>query len=356
MQTAILDSMADAIVVADAAGPVYSNPAATNLLGATFPAGWTIFCGDGSTLCAEENFPIARAVRGDAFDGEEFRLIRPDGATVWVSASGSTLVAEGSARGGVVVFRDVTRRKEMEKQLFLADRMASLGTLAAGIAHEVNNPLFYVIGNLDLIREEVELATTLSDADRAAILRRLATAASGSERLKRIVSDLRTLSSGNDVTGPVDVARALEVALGITEKPLRARAKVVTEISAVALVTASEARLVQVLVNLLINAAQALSENAADQNEVRIRIGDAHDGRVSIEVSDTGTGIAPGVLPHIFDPFFTTKPVGVGTGLGLSITHSIVTSMAGEISVASQLGRGTTFRVLLPAALPPAIP
>ena len=129
-------------------------------------------------------------------------------------------------------------------------------------------------------------------------------------------------------------------------------AGVVAGATAVSEVYGNEGRLVQVFLNLLVNAAQAIAGNAPDRNEVRLATSIDAAGRVAVEISDTGVGIPDEVLPRIFDPFFTTKPVGVGTGLGLSICHSLITAMGGSIEVTSRIGVGTRFVILLPAADP----
>ena len=152
----------------------------------------------------------------------------------------------------------------------------------------------------------------------------------------------------------LDVRRVLQSAVGLASNELRHRARVVVDPGDVPPVLADEHRLAQVFVNLLINAAHAIPEGNVQANEVRVATSTASDGSALVEISDTGAGIAPEVLPRIFDPFFTTKPVGVGTGLGLSICHGIVVQLGGEIRVESTLGEGSTFRVRLPAAAAPA--
>jgi CheY-like chemotaxis protein len=173
----------------------------------------------------------------------------------------------------------------------------------------------------------------------------------GADRLRHIVRDLKIFSRAADEErrGPVNVTRILESSLRMAWNEIRHRARLVKDYEAVPPVEANDARLGQVFVNLIVNAAQAIQEGNADQNVIRVctRV-DAPSGRVVVEVRDSGAGIAPENLARIFDAFFTTKPVGVGTGLGLSICHRIVTGMGGEIQVQSQVGKGTLFRVLLP--------
>src|SRR5207237_275844 len=171
----------------------------------------------------------------------------------------------------------------------------------------------------------------------------------GVTRARGIVRDLMTFVRTQSSTEPVsvDVRACLESALSLTANQLRPRARVVRALDEVPAVRGSEQRLVQVFVNLLTNAAQALPEGNAEQNRVTVRTRVEGDFVVA-EVSDTGSGIAPDVLPRIFEPFFTTKPAGVGTGLGLSICHGIVQQHGGALEVDSTERTGSTFRVRLP--------
>lgn len=247
---------------------------------------------------------------------------------------------------------DIARRREMRASLIVADRLASVGTLAAGVAHEINNPLAYVIANLECLAEELPVGVPATGSEGTSSLREMIKAArDGAERVRLIVRDLKTFSSDRtDEVGPVDVRRAIAIAIQMAWNQIKLRARLVKDYAEVPPVQANEARLGQVFLNLLMNAAQAIPEGSVDRNEIRIvtRLDDA--GRVAVEVRDSGAGIAAEHLGHIFDPFFTTKPVGEGTGLGLSICHSIINGFKGEISVDSTPGRGTTFRVVLPAA------
>ncbi len=239
--------------------------------------------------------------------------------------------------------------KRLEARLLLADRMASVGTLAAGVAHEINNPLAFILSNLEFALAELRRAG--GDGE---VVRALQDARDGGARVREIVRDLKTFAhAGEEVRETLDVRRVLQSAIGLASNEIRRRARLAVDPGEVPPVVAGEHRLGQVLVSLLINAAQAIPEGRAPENLVRAATATAPDGRAVIEISDTGAGIAPEVLPRIFDPFFTTKPVGVGTGLGLSICHGIVRQLGGEISVKSEPGKGATFRILLPAAAEP---
>lgn len=256
-------------------------------------------------------------------------------------------------------------RRKLQEQLVISDRMASVGTLAAGVAHEVNNPLAALTVNLDFAAQDltrvVEDARTqpTDDSWRDWLTRRIGEVADplrdareASERVRHIVRDLKIFSRSGDEEshGPVDVRRVLESSVRMAWNEIRHRAHLTKDYSEVPPVQANESRLGQVFLNLIINAAHAIPEGRAEKNEIRIRTAMADGKRVLVEVHDTGVGIAAEHLTRIFDAFFTTKPIGVGTGLGLSICHRIVTSVGGEIAVQSELGRGTAFRLLLPVA------
>ncbi|MCI0749887.1 MAG: response regulator [Nevskiales bacterium] len=245
-------------------------------------------------------------------------------------------------------------QKKMREQLLISDRMASIGTLAAGVAHEINNPLAAVIANLELIAKDLErIVDELKIGERMQeVLEELHDARESADRLRHIVRDLKIFSRASDEERPgaVDVQKILESTLRIAHNEIRYRARVERNYSAVPPVHATEARLGQVFLNLIVNAAQAIPEGQAEHNVIYITTGLEASGRVAVEVRDTGCGIPAENLSRIFDPFFTTKPVGVGTGLGLSICHQIVSGFGGDIQVDSQTGKGTAFRVLLPPA------
>jgi signal transduction histidine kinase len=252
--------------------------------------------------------------------------------------------------------REAKIRREsrvMQDQLMISDRMASIGILAAGVAHEINNPLASALANLDVSlqtvhamqqdrrdsRQLTELFEELSDVREAAL------------RIHNIVRDLKLFSRPDEnVKSVVDVSSVLESSLRMTRHQIQHRAQLVRDYTPVAPVEANESRLGQVFVNLLVNAAQSIVEGHAASNEIRVATRPAASGWVSIEISDSGAGMAPDVLKRVFTPFFTTKPVGVGTGLGLVICHRIITSLRGEICIESVLGKGTKFIVELPPA------
>jgi signal transduction histidine kinase len=251
----------------------------------------------------------------------------------------------------VVSARDLTDRKQMQARLVLSDRLVAMGTLAAGVAHEINNPLTFVISNLSFLANELRtLAGELPMGRLAETEEVLREAAMGANKVRQIVADLKTFSrADDDMPTSVNLQNVIESALTIARAELRARARVVRDYTEVPPVEGSEGRLGQVFLNLLINAAQAIPPGQPEHNEIRVTLRTVQ-GHVIVEIRDTGSGIPPEMRSRIFDPFFTTKPVGVGTGLGLFVCQGIVTRFGGEISVESELGQGTTFRIIFPAA------
>jgi PAS domain S-box-containing protein len=264
----------------------------------------------------------------------------------------------------VVVARDVTERMEFQHQLLQRDRMAALGTLSAGVAHEINNPLTYLLVNLEHVLRRLRAASASDDpiaelagpvpgngGGLAGLVQSLQHAVEGANRVRQIVRDLLTFSQGNvEQRGPVDVRGIVESATQMAWHEIRHRARLVKSLAEVPPVDANEARLGQVFLNLLVNAAQAIPEGQADKHEVRVSTRTDEGGNAVVEVTDTGVGIQPENLLRIFDPFYTTK--GDGTGLGLAISHGTIKSLGGEIRATSAPGAGTTFRVVLPATKP----
>jgi len=240
------------------------------------------------------------------------------------------------------------------EQLICADRLAALGTLSAGVAHEINNPLTYVLVNIEHVmrqlRSRVAANEALTPEDIEAQLTALGQALEGATRVRGIVRDLMTFASGHvETKSLVDVRRVLEASLQMTTHELRYRAGVERRMHEVPPVIGNEARLGQVFLSLLVNAARAIHEGDFAKNTVTVETG-VEAGRVVIAIGDSGEGIAAEDLPRVFDPFFTTDLSGESTGLGLSIAHGIVASLGGSLTVTSTLGHGSRFRVELPAA------
>jgi two-component system, cell cycle sensor histidine kinase and response regulator CckA len=278
-----------------------------------------------------------------------FEVMADDGVKgqAWYSSSLGPILQDGKVTGIVLIARDVTNKKQTEAQLLAADRLAQVGTLAAGVAHEINNPLGAVLANLCFAQDAAEGDSTISPAQMREALDEARVAA---ERVREIVRDLTMLARSED--GPAssaDLTKVIESTLRIAGNEIRHRARLITELGPVPRVRGSEARLGQVLLNLVVNAMHAIAEG---QQDAEIRVVTRMEGQrmVAVDVTDTGHGMNEDVQRRLFTPFFTTKPMGQGTGLGLSICERIVTGLGGQIRVRSAVGVGSTFSVLLPVA------
>ncbi|HTO96394.1 MAG TPA: ATP-binding protein [Myxococcales bacterium] len=314
---------------------------------------------------------IAAIVRG-ALEGRAGRYEGPytsmTGKTTHVQALLSPIRGPSGVSGGLAIVEDISERKRIEAGLARADRMVSMGTLAAGVAHEINNPLVYVTLGLELIERELSSFRARSQPPDAQEWERVcklcAEALDGAERVRSIVRDLHTFSRGEEErTGPVDVEKVLDSSIHVAMSHIRPRARLLRDFHPLLPVLADESRLGQVFLNLLINAAQAIPEGDPEKNSIVVRTRQGPGREAIVEVEDTGVGIEPWKMKSIFEPFWTDKPFGVGTGLGLSIVHNIVTGLGGDIQVRSEPGRGSTFRVTFPvqsrpppASLQPAAP
>jgi PAS domain S-box-containing protein len=285
---------------------------------------------------------IATAVECPGWAPEvSLTLVDPAGAVRIVEASARVFPSQGDP-SVVVVMQDVTEQRRMTAQLQTADRLASVGLLAAGVAHEINNPLTAVMMNL---------AHTLRRPDLAPPVQRcLQDALDAADRIRRIVRDLTLLARGEDeLRTPVDTEEVLRSTLRVAANQIHCRTRLVEHYGEVPLSRGSAARLGQVFLNLLVNAVQAMTEDDVERNELRV-VTRCTDTEVVTEISDNGPGISAEVMRRLFTPFFTTKQQGEGTGLGLSICHRLVTAMGGRLEIESELGKGTLARVTLPRA------
>jgi signal transduction histidine kinase/ActR/RegA family two-component response regulator len=357
------------------AGVIASNARATAFLDCTFDARQKRYRPvlPAQLLSAEREpleasaSPWWRALReGAAPSPTTLGLKRPDGALAWALISVAVEPGNGGRlRSLLVTFVDVTSTKEQSDALSDADRklrrtissvtnlqdqlarsehMASLGLMAAGVAHEINNPLSYILSNLSFAAERA-----IDQESRLALREAL----EGAGRVRDIVRDLKTLSrmESEEDLKPVDARNAVDAALKLSFDDVRHRARVQRHFSEVPHVLGNETRLVQVMLNLVTNAAQSIAPGSPDENQITVEVKLAEtEGEVEVVVTDSGVGISEDHLPKVFEPFFTTKPAGEGTGLGLSICHRLIHAMGGRIQVTSEEGHGSRFSVFLAIA------
>jgi signal transduction histidine kinase len=235
------------------------------------------------------------------------------------------------------------------------DRMNALGVLAAGLAHEINNPLAFVVCSLEVAqrkcaRLEAELPGELHEHVQA-LSRAIGQVQHGAERIANVVRDVATFARPNtEQVVPMNVQEVLESSLRLVANEIRHHAQLERTYEPVPPVMANPARLGQVFINLLINAVHSLGEADAQHAVIGVDIRASEDGQVVVSVSDTGVGISAHLVGKIFDPFFSTKPIGAGMGMGLAICRRLISSMNGSIRVESTPGHGSTFFVTLPSA------
>ncbi|HEX7668248.1 MAG TPA: ATP-binding protein, partial [Polyangiaceae bacterium] len=279
--------------------------------------------------------------------------VSADAISVHGSHQVEVRVVRTSLHECLAVVRDVTQEKQVEARLRVAERLASLGTLASGVAHEINNPLSYVIANVDYVVEALERLPKgqLEQVGGDDLVQALREIREGGRRIGSIVASLKTQARDDDALAiPGDVNEGIEAALRILDNQLRYKTRVELALGRVPLAVMHPQRLVQVVVNLLANAIDAFPDRSSDQNLVRVATRlDDDTGSVVIEVTDNGTGIGESARSRIFDPFFTTKAPGVGTGLGLYLCHQYVSAVGGSIEVETREGHGAKFRVRFPA-------
>ncbi len=275
----------------------------------------------------------------------EFRFGTEDEVT-WVLATAMALLdAEGGHAGVVGVVTDVTGARRMQERLSQAERLASIGTLASGMAHEINNPLACVLSSLAFASEQTAARPDLREVGDA-----LAEAREAAERVARIVRELQAFSGARGERERLDLRGAVKEALALVPEAMRRRARVALDLDPVPVVEACPQAVPRVLYHLLANAFQAVPEERAGQGEVRAATSTAADGSAVVEIRDDGRGIPAEHLRHVFDPFFTTSESGKGAGLGLAVCYGLVSAMAGELEVESAGGKGTVFRLRLPPA------
>ncbi len=291
---------------------------------------------------------------GEEIADQRCELTTPSGQRVPVSISTTSLRdSRGGEIGLVLVVRDLAEVVSLRDRLILSGRLAAVGELAAGIAHELNNPLAFVQANLRLLRQHWDaLGSALGKPDAAAACAGLLSegeelvdeSIEGVERAAAIVRDVRGLShAGSRTRELADLNALLDGVVRMASAQLRGRAKVEKCYGDLPLVSCAPPELQQVFLNLVLNAGQAIGPAGT----IRV-VTEAQKGSALVRIEDDGCGIDPGIVDRIFDPFFTTKAVGEGIGLGLGIAHGIVRNHGGDITFESQPGRGTCFCVRLP--------
>jgi PAS domain S-box-containing protein len=298
-----------------------------------------------------EDLPALRDAVGRVRDGAAQALViehrRPGeaGRERWVRASGIPVDrdAQGRARRLCGTVADITAWKELQARAGRAERMASLGTLVAGMSHEINNPLACVVSNVQYAHEQLAAQGERKDD----VLVALSDAAASARRVRDIVADLKAFAAGHaSRSSRCSLVSVVDRALKIAHHGLVACAEVSVELPPLPDVAASEAELVQVFAALLVNAGQATGRAPN-----RVIVTAAHDGegQITARVADTGVGIPPALLPRVFDPFFTTRGIGAGKGLGLSVSLGIVRKLGGQIEIESTPDKGTSVIVTVPA-------
>jgi len=277
----------------------------------------------------------------------EERLVRKDKSTLIAEVGAWPTTFEGES-AVMVLARDITLKKRLASRAMAADRLAAVGTLAAGVGHEINNPLAYLNANLEYMQDvlEQEGPEGLSREEAQEIL---AEARDGARRIAGIVSHLKALrlESSGRLDEEIDLESLIKSTTDLAGNTLRHRAVLELSLSGLPTIQGDPAGLSQVFINLITNAAQAIPEGDASKQKVSVS-GQARGREVILEIRDTGVGIASSDLPSIFDPFFTTRGVGEGTGLGLSQSRQIVEAHGGVVEIASVVNVGTTVTLTLP--------
>jgi two-component system NtrC family sensor kinase len=322
-------------------------------------------------------------------DALSFRIVSKTGKEVWTQLNTTPITWEGKP-AALNFLRDISQlkqaeeeRKRIETQLLYSEKMASIGQLAAGVAHEINNPTGFVSSNLKTLSEYIQDLSDLtkeyrkmveklkqnpdadgSQPDVSEQVKRIATlekeidldfvlkdifelieeSIEGTERIKKIVLDLKDFAHpGEEKPNFADINQSMDSTVNVVWNELKYKADVAKDYGDLPRVQCYPQLLNQVFMNLLVNAAQSIEEHG----EIKIKTR-ANNGYVEIKISDTGSGIPKENLPRIFDPFFTTKEIGKGTGLGLNVAYNIVKKHQGEIDVKSDVGKGTTFIIRIP--------
>jgi signal transduction histidine kinase len=285
-------------------------------------------------------------------------FLRPPNGNSFMTTLSINPLWEGNLLNSLaLIFREITLQnhselKKIETPIKPSEHIGSINTLAAGLAHEINNPLVPIIANLELIKnklhgfdESLKIQINVGELQEA-----LSEANEGVERVRQISRDLKTLTKlENETPTLLNIEAVLDKTLQLMSNDIRSRAKLVKRYGNVPNVIAIESRLIQIFLNLTINAVHAISEGNADKNEIIFTTRMENENRVAIDVTDSGIGMPPETIQRIFTPYNTIKPIDKGTGMGLSICHKLASSMNGTMTVQSEKGKGTTFTLSLDA-------
>ena len=319
---------------------------------------------------------LTNLITNKSFVGNEIRLKQPDGSVKSVELTVDSIDV-GDTQQKLVILNDVTERNKLRTQAFLSDKLSTVGTLAAGIAHEINNPIAWVMANLGYLKTNIEIFTSyqkelyhvleepdanaklvlleklIMDPKRQSVTMKFNEIVSetlqGAERVRDIVRNLKgfTRVDATEMT-QVDLHQVIDTSISMAVPEFKYKARMEKNFAPnLPMVIMNSGKMHQIFLNLIVNAAQAIPDGDLQNNKVQITTQIDGD-MVRVDISDTGKGISPEILPRIFDPFFTTKPAGIGTGLGLSICYDMIRSLGGNIKVKSTIGKGTTFSVYIP--------
>jgi PAS domain S-box-containing protein len=334
---ALVENAPDAIVVSRNGVVLYANAAAARLLGhddVSELVGKPMAFLDRRSAEVMQRRIQQMAATGERLVPREYPARRRDGSEI-VAEIASTIIEFEGGPAVLAYARDVTERTRLRAQLAHTDRLAALGTMAAGVAHEINNPLSFIGLATDMLALRVR-------PDEAALVAEVRT---GVDRIGAIVRDLRFFGRGDeDPPGPLDLAAAIDAAERLVLHEIRPRGHLVKELGTLPAVVGVARHIEQVFVNLFLNAAHALDDKSSGHIVVRARV---TDERVVVLVEDDGCGIPKETLDVIFEPFFTTRAVGGGTGLGLSICRDLVIRAGGDLVARSTVGQGTSMELTL---------
>lgn len=351
----IFDAMDEGIVVQEPGGGIVAaNDAAARVLGLSMDAllgrtsvdpRWVSLHEDGTPWPGQSHpametlrtgLPVSNAIMG---------VQVPTGERRWININAKPVIDGGRVLQAVTTFTDITalqQLRERERQVSRQEHLVTIGTLAAGVGHEINNPLAFILGNLDFCVEELQTIGGGSPSGRmrelVSVLEEVRT---GADRIRRIVRGLRAFAREDTALGPLEMSRVIQSAVQLSQHELKHCATVKVADGA-GLVLGDESRIVQILVNLLTNAAQAFTGKDPERNRIDVSVSTNGD-LVRVVVADNGPGIPAGLEQRVFDPFFTTKPPGVGTGLGLSISRSLAQALGGQLSLLHSGPTGTSF-------------